>query len=257
MLVPTFPGGNNVAVPVATHSYVAQTPKVNARVAPAQVSHTYVAQTPKVNARVQPAQVTHSYTALVPQVKVNVQPGPATHTYVAQAPQVRVRVQPAPATHTYTALVPAITIGGPTTVAVPVATHTYTANVPVVSVSTIAVAQQTPAGRHRPRQERYVARYKDKLYEFESYEKLIEFVNLAQENEFRKPRAKRTPVKISIPKGIRDEYDSQVPVSVRLPKIDMLPVKRALLYIRHIERIHQSERNSDEDDEECLMILLH
>lgn len=118
----------------ATHSYVAQTPQVQARVAPAQVTHTYVAQVPQVRARVAPAQVTHTYLPRVPQVQARVSPGQATHTYLARAPQVQARVQPGAATHTYLGRVPAITTG-----AVLLAlrsTHLYSALVPTIIFST-------------------------------------------------------------------------------------------------------------------------
>jgi len=129
---PVVPAGGptTVLASLATHTYTAQAPQVQARVAPAQVSHTYTAQVPQVKARVAPSFVTHSYTTRVPQAQVRVAPAAVSHTYTARVPQVKAKVAPGFATHTYTAVVPQVKAK----VAPGLATHTYTAVAPQVKV---------------------------------------------------------------------------------------------------------------------------
>jgi len=119
-----------IGTPVATHSYTARVPQVQARVMPAQVTHTYTAQVPKFVGSLKPPQATHTYTALAPQVQARVMPAAALHTYTAQVPKVQARVMPAAAIHTYSGKVPNLITGS--AVVPPSATHTYTARVPQV-----------------------------------------------------------------------------------------------------------------------------
>lgn len=123
-----FTAGTVVVVPVATHAYAGQAPKLQSKVQPAQATHTYVAQAPQARASVKPGQVTHTYTGRAPQLKPRVQPAQATHSYTGHTPALNSGAgftAPA-AVHSYTARAPQARAS----VRPPLVLHVYTAKVP-------------------------------------------------------------------------------------------------------------------------------
>jgi hypothetical protein len=110
--------------------------------------------------------------------------------------------------------------------------------------------EQKPAGRAK--RERYIARYRGEEYEFSSYEALEDFVNEIREQQKKRPKRFRKPVKISLSPDFQEEIREYVEIPKALPKLEP---SAALAQVRQIERKLKEIDLDDDEDEEILLWL--
>jgi hypothetical protein len=275
----TAAGGTTVSVPVLSHSYSGQVPKVQARVAPGAVAHTYSVPAPKVNVEVSPAQVTHSYSPIAPKVNASVGVGVVTHTYTAQVPSIQVggatNVTPPAVTHTYSGLAPKVNaqvrpaqvthsyLGQApklsASVAAPTASHTYTGRTPTI-LANLAIA--VPLASHvyqplvpalpeilpRPVGGDDVPRRRKKLKEVLRHRELDETIAETVETLVRGPREVTIPAAPSAPAAPRPR-PTVSPELLATYKEQLREVAGAIQAINQKRRV---EREIEQDDAELL-----
>ena len=117
-------------------------------------------------------------------------------------------------------------------------------------------ASNKGAGRKR-RKERYIAKYKEQYYQFETLEELESFVAEKKADEQEKPKREREPIKISL----SPDFVEEIAPVVEYPKrIQYMPTNAALAHVRRIdktlERVLAEAQRAADDEEEALMVLL-
>jgi hypothetical protein len=115
------------------------------------------------------------------------------------------------------------------------------------------------AGRPKRRRERYIARYKEQEYQFDTVEQLELFLEEIKKSQISVPKKVRAPVKINL----SPDYIEEIPVEIQIPRrLDAMPVGVAMSQIRKIDStlaklLADAQRMADEqDEEECLMCIL-
>lgn len=122
---------------------------------------------------------------------------------------------------------------------------------------------QTPAGRSSKR-ERYIARFKDQEFQFNTIKQVEEFVAAVSAREAKKPKAQRAPVKIKLTPGFIEEMK---PFDIPAPRrMEYMPTGAAMAQLRRIDysmaRIlamaneKKKPNNKDDDDDEALLWLM-
>jgi hypothetical protein len=118
-------------------------------------------------------------------------------------------------------------------------------------------ATQKPAGKSKKRhRDRYIARYKEQLYEFETLADLEQFVLDVTLVEKAKPKKERAPIKIKLEPEFKDEVSEYVDVPRRL---ESMPTTAAMAQIRRIDQIFErilAKAQADEDDDEETLLWL-
>jgi len=121
----------------------------------------------------------------------------------------------------------------------------------VVSLNLQLPGGVQPAGRPRRRRQRYMARYKGDLYDFETAEDLEAFVAKVTETERPKPKTKREPVRITLsPDFVEEIEDIRIPPPRRL---QAMPQSAALAQVRKLEALIKQRCDEEEEDLLCLL----
>jgi hypothetical protein len=111
--------------------------------------------------------------------------------------------------------------------------------------------------KHNKKIERYIARYKDKLYEFVSLNELEQFVADVKDDEKIKPKRERSAIKITLSPDFKEEIEEEIDIPARLQS---MPTTAAMAQIRRIDQIFEkilAQMQDDEnDDEETLLWLM-
>lgn len=112
--------------------------------------------------------------------------------------------------------------------------------------------------KNRKKNERYIAKYKDQYYQFETADDLEEFVAKAKAEESSKPRKDRSEIKIALTPQFEKEIEQVVKVPARL---SAMPTGVAMAQVRKMDFtlekfLAKVNVKSDDEDEEMLMLLL-
>jgi hypothetical protein len=120
-------------------------------------------------------------------------------------------------------------------------------------------SRQTPAGKSKKRyKERYVAKYKDDLYQFATLADLEEFVAEKKELEAEKPKKQREVISIKLDA----EFAAEIEPTIDVPKrLQSMPLGAALAQIRRIDFslekiLADAQKAIDDDDEDALLWLM-
>ena len=111
--------------------------------------------------------------------------------------------------------------------------------------------------KHNKKIERYIARYKDKLYEFVSLNELEQFVADVKDDEKIKPKRERSAIKITLSPDFKEEIEEEIDIPARLQS---MPTTAAMAQIRRIDQIFEKilarMQDDENDDEETLLWLM-
>jgi hypothetical protein len=123
-------------------------------------------------------------------------------------------------------------------------------------------AQRTgaPGGRRKSKKyrERYIAKYKDQLFEFATLADLEAFVDEKKEEQADKPKKQRATIKIKLAKEFASEIEDEISVP---PRLQYMPLGAAMAQIRRIDHsievlLAKRRQEIDDDDEEAMLWLL-
>jgi hypothetical protein len=114
------------------------------------------------------------------------------------------------------------------------------------------------AKKKKSDRERYIAKYKEQLYEFATLADLEDFVDEKKAEEADKPKKQRATIKIRLAEEFASEIEDEISVP---PRLQYMPLGAAMAQVRRIDHsletlIAKRVKEIDDDDEEAMLWLL-